>query len=63
MGELVQGRSKYSDEDQLPPVTAYDVDNLAADCAVALGGEDAKEIADQLRNRSPVKGMNYGQYK
>ena len=44
------------DDGKLPPITAYDIDHLAADCALAMGGERACEIADKLRNRSPVRG-------
>ncbi len=46
------------DNGQLPPITAFDVDNLAADCALAIGG--GKEMAEKFRNRSLIKGKNYG---
>ena len=51
-------RDGWFDHCRLPPITAYDVDNLAADCAIAMGGD--KEMAEKLRNRSPVKGETHG---
>ena len=41
------------DDGQLPPITAFDVDNLAADSVIAMKGN--KKIAVKLRNRSEVK--------
>ena len=41
------------DDGQLPPITAFDVDNLAADSVIAMEGDI--EIAEKLRNRSTVK--------
>ena len=41
------------DNGQLPPITAFDVDNLAADSVMAMEGD--KNIAEKLRNRSEVK--------
>ena len=40
---------------QFPEVLSSSIDNLAADSAMALGGEGAEEVARKLRDRSPTK--------
>ena len=42
-------------DNKFPDVLSSAIDELAADSALALGGEDAKEVAAKLRNRSPTK--------
>ena len=46
-------KAGWFDHGRLPPITAFDVDNLAADCAIAVGGD--VKMAEKLRNRSSVK--------
>jgi len=41
------------DDCQLPPITAFDVDNLVADSALATGG--SKEMVENFRYRSGKK--------
>jgi len=41
------------DNGQLPPITAFDVDNFAADNVIAILGDI--KLAEKLRNRSEVK--------
>ena len=46
----------FYEDGKMLPMTASDIDNLAADCVLAFGGEGAEEIARRLRNRTRVKG-------
>ena len=42
-------------ENRIPDVLSSSIDNLAADSALALGGEGAEDVARGLRNRTPTK--------
>ena len=53
-------RSGSFDNGQLPPITAFDVDNLAADCALAMGG--GTKMSKKLRNRSPKRRVLNDKY-
>ena len=46
-------RSGYFDDNKLPDLVAKAIDNLMADSAKAMGGDDS--FADELRTRSPTK--------
>jgi len=46
-------RSGYFDDNKLPEPVAHAVDNLTADCAKVMGGDDS--LADQIRTRSSPK--------
>ncbi len=48
-------RSGYFDDNKLPTDVAFDIDNLMADYAEAMRGEDAGELADKLRTRQLTK--------
>jgi len=50
----LQRRDGLFDDGKLPPVNAYDVDNLAADCALVMGGDE--ELVNKLRDRTLVGG-------
>ncbi len=45
----------YFDERNLPAVLATTIDNLAADYARAIGGEESENLAQRLETRSPTK--------
>ena len=47
-------RNDYFDDNKLPSSIAHIVDKLAGDCVLALGGD--MELANKLRNRTPVGG-------
>jgi len=49
-------RTGTFDDNKLPVNVAYAIDNLMADCAMAMGGDDS--FADKLRTRSPTKRAN-----
>ena len=51
--ELMRRGGEFQ-EDRIPPDVAWAVDQLAADCALVWSGDE--EVADQLRNRTPVRG-------
>lgn len=42
-------------KNRFPEILTSSIDNLAADSALALGGEGAEELAISLRDRSPTK--------
>ena len=46
-------RSGYFDDNKLPEPLAHAVDNLIADCAKVMGGDDS--LVDQIRARNPTK--------
>lgn len=46
-------RSGYFDDNKLPESVAKAIDNLTADCAKVMGGDDS--LADQIRTRSSPK--------
>jgi len=48
-------RDGYFDDNKLPEDVAFDIDNLMADYAEAIRGEDAREMIDKLRTRQLTK--------
>ena len=48
-------RSGYFDDNKLPTDVAYAIDNLMADYAEAMRGEEAREYIDKLRARQLTK--------
>ncbi len=46
-------RSGYFDDNKLPEPVAHAIDNLIADCAKVMGGNDS--LVDQIRTRNPTK--------
>ena len=44
-------RDGYFDDNKLPISIAHDIDNLMADYAEAMGGEDSRELGNKLRAR------------
>ena len=48
-------RSGYFDGNKLPETIAHDIDNLMADYAEAMRGEEARELANKLRTRLATK--------
>ena len=47
-------REGVFEEGKMPSFTAFDIDNLAADCMLAFGGDE--EIARSIRNRMRANG-------
>ena len=55
MLDVIRRSDMYFDDKKLPPWLATAIDNLAADYARAIGGEQSENLARRLEARAPTR--------